>query len=175
MSSTQVKSVKKQLTEEQIQMKAEETRVKNVERTRKWRAKQRAAKGAAPAKKKVIKQEVAAPKNVKKCDAFPEELMVLYREARRLERNGQSDKITEEMKIARKMINKMYLSLQAGDKKQEASPKPDMSLANVPVAPCSFAPKQTALDDLAAQYASDSEDDEIFNTNWRPTPAPRRL
>ena len=99
--------------------------------------------------------------------------MDLYRHSRRLERNGQKDKFTEEMKNARRLVHKMYLTLQ---KQEEAAAKPDMSLANAPVfvAPCSE-PKQTALHDLAAQYASDSEDDEIFNTNWRPTPAPRRL
>jgi len=36
--------------------------------------------------------------------------------------------------------------------------------------------KRTALDDLAAQYASDDDDtEEVFNANWRPTPAPRRF
>lgn len=118
-------------------------------------------------------EEAAAPKNVKKCDAFPEALMDLFREAKRLERNGQKDKITEEMKNARKIINKMYLTLRSDSQKQEEA-KPDMSLAFV-AAPCFSEPKQTALHDLAAQYASDSEDDEIFNTNWRPTPTPRRL
>ena len=39
------------------------------------------------------------------------------------------------------------------------------------------APKKiTTLDELAAQYASDDDDaEEVFNANWRPTPAPRRF
>ena len=122
-------------------------------------------------------EEAAAPKKNKICDSFPEELMDLYRHSKRLERKGLSDKFTEEMKNARRLVQKMYLTLRTdSQKKEEAAAKPDMSLANAPVfvAPCSE-PKQTALHDLAAQYASDSEDDEIFNTNWRPTPAPRRL
>ena len=119
-------------------------------------------------------EEVAVPKKNKICDSFPEELMDLYRHSKRLERKGQKDKFTEEMKNARRLVHKMYLTLQKQE--EAAAAKPDMSLANAPVfvAPCSE-PKQTALHDLAAQYASDSEDDEIFNTNWRPTPAPRRL
>jgi hypothetical protein len=36
--------------------------------------------------------------------------------------------------------------------------------------------RTTALEELAAQYASDDDDtEEVFNTNWRPTPAPRRF
>lgn len=60
-----------------------------------------------------LAQKTSLPKKIPICAGFPPEEMRLYRQARRLERNGQKSKITEEMKIARKKINKMYEDLAA--------------------------------------------------------------
>jgi hypothetical protein len=63
-----------------------------------------------------VAKKASSPKKNPICADFPPEEMQLYRQARRLERNGQKSKITEEMKIARKKINKMYLDLNAAAK-----------------------------------------------------------
>ena len=87
-----------------------------------------------------VAKKASLPKKNPICADFPPEEMQLYREAKRLERNGQKSKITEEMKNARKKINKMYLDIAA----KASRPMHDVPTPVVCVATTSDAEKYKA-------------------------------
>jgi hypothetical protein len=82
----------------------EEQRLKKNARSRKYRAAKKASKG--PVKKTKI------------CESFPPDLVASYNKAKCLERHGQKEKITGEMKHAVSEINKMYTA-----ERKAAAPK----------------------------------------------------
>lgn len=218
------------LTEQQIKDKAVKERLQKNARSRKYRAAKKAAKGGATS---------VVTKKTPICAQFPPDLVALKNEAKRLEINGQKEKITGEMKKAVSVINRMYtakkkesvvkviattLSAEGKQKKRSKVVKavpacaclpsdilslnraaaklrycgesknltPEMRKAERFIAnfyankkkygtsePCVVvkaapalieAPKRTALDELADQYADVA--DEVFNFNW--CPASRR-
>jgi hypothetical protein len=85
----------------------EEQRLKKNARSRKYRAAKKAAKGVSP-----------PPKKTTICASFPPDLVASYNKAKCLERHGQKEKITDEIKNAVSEINKMYTA-----KRKDSAPK----------------------------------------------------
>lgn len=89
---------KKQLSEEEMRLKAEQKRLKRNENTRRYRAKKRAAKGKKP----------STPKKAPICESFPPEHMKAYNNVKVLRRNGRSAEITLELLTSVSIINNLY-------------------------------------------------------------------
>jgi len=174
--------VKKQLSEEELRIKAEQQRLKRNENTRCYRAKKRAAAKCAAAKcaaakstagkkasdtKKTPQKKEASKKRVveNKIPNTTEEEYECYKEYK--------NKRSPSQEPARKILALKYLSIKSRFERTQKNPdikkNPSKYDAIEPALETNAISKRTAIDDLATQYASDDDDlEEVFNTNWRP-------
>ena len=110
-------------------------------------------------------------KNIEKISILGAKTVELNKIRCNLRTQKRENEVTEEMKEAASK----FRSLDRKQEKDRLEKKVAATMARLELLDVSPAvPKRNALEELTAQHADDVTD-EVFNVNWRPTPALRRF